>query len=413
MTCWDDVSASPGVSYQYCVSAYNECGESGQCCDDGSVAQEAVLVVAPDGGEDWPAGTSQDITWDSDCLDTVRIEYSTNTGSNWITQVEKTPAAPGTYSWSVPYTPSQNCLVRICDAEDGTPCDQSDGVFTISCLGDFTIEAVQPRRKLLAGNSIDYQVALTSLDGFASPCTLTASGLPADATADFDPNPVTPTDTAVMTVSTLVSTPPGLHAFTITGSEVGGCEIEHSTQAVLLVSVAEAVVITALHSAINLTVTDPAGNFISPDNSTIPDGTYENAVDQSGDIYDRVTIPSPLRGEYLIEIVREPDASDADIFTLLAEVSGREEVVLAADLPVPSAGQTIGFVFINYVSGDANGDYEVALGDVVYLVTHLYKKGASPEPVCAGDANGDGTVDVGDIVYLLTYILRNGPLPVY
>jgi hypothetical protein len=411
VTCYDDLSASPAVSYQYCVSAYNECGESGQCCDNGSVAQEAILVTAPNGGEDWSTGTSQDITWNSDCLDTVRIEYSTNTGSNWITEVEKTAAAPGTYSWSVPYTPSQNCLVRICDAEDGTPCDQSDDVFTISCLGDFTIEAVQPRRKLLAGNSIDYQVALTSLDGFASPCTLTATGLPADAGADFDPNPIAPTDTAVMTISTLVTTPLGLHEFTITGSEIGGCEIEHSTQASLLVSVAEPLVVTALHSGVDLTVTDPAGSFIGPENSTIPEGTYESAVDEDGDIYDQVTIPSPLRGEYLIEVVREPDATDADVFTLFAEASGREEVVLAANLPVPPAGQPIGFVFLNYMSGDANGDYEVDLGDVVFLVTHLYKKGPSPEPISAGDANGDGTVDVGDIVYLLTYILRNGPPP--
>jgi hypothetical protein len=32
---YDDYTASPGVTYSYCVKAYNNCGESGQCCDNG------------------------------------------------------------------------------------------------------------------------------------------------------------------------------------------------------------------------------------------------------------------------------------------------------------------------------------------------------------------------------------------
>jgi hypothetical protein len=410
VTCYDDFSASPGATYEYCVSAYSDCGESGQCCDNGTVAEETVTVVFPNGGVDLPVGTNQDITWSSNCLDTVRIEYSTNTGSNWITEVEKTPAVPGTYSWTVPFTPSENCLVRICDAEDGTPCDQSDDVFTISCVADFEIEAISPRRKVLAGNAIDFGVELTSLFGFASPCTLTVTGLPADATADFDPNPVTPTDTSVMTINTSETTSPGSYSLNITATEIGGCEIEHSTEAVLGVSVTEAV-FKALHSAVDLTVTDPAGGSIGLDHNTIPNATYENILGEDGDFYDRVTIPSPLPGEYRIGVMREPDATDADIFTLVVEASGREEVVLAMDIPVPPVGQSVDYAYLDYLSGDVNGDSATDVGDVISLVNYLYRDGSLPEPLSVGDLNGDGAINVGDIVHLVNYLFRDGPPP--
>ncbi len=64
------------------------------------------------------------------------------------------------------------------------------------------------------------------------------------------------------------------------------------------------------------------------------------------------------------------------------------------------------------VCGDVNNDGIVDVGDIVYLVTYLYRGGPSPIPMdCVGDVNGDGVVDVGDIVYLVTYLYRGGPAP--
>jgi hypothetical protein len=414
VTTYDDLTGTPGVTYDYCVSAYNDCGESGQCCDEGLIATEAVTVTAPNGGEDWIVGSTQSITWNSTCMDSVKIEYSTDAGSNWITEAEKVPAGPGSYSWTVPTAPSEDCLVRICDAADGSPCDQSDGLFTISCEGDFTIEAVQPRRKLLAGNVIDYEVELTSVNGFASPCTLTVAGLPADATADFDPNPVTPTGTSVMSVSTSTTTPPGFYDLTITASEIGGCGIEHSAQVVLMVSVLETLTFTALHSAVDLIVTNPMMDSISLEFNTILDGTYQNILDENGEMADRVAISLPLLGEYQIRVLRGQDATHNDVFTLVAGVNDWPDVFLATNVPVPSGGQhSLDYVFVclPYVGGDANGDYVANIGDVVYLVNYLYKGGPSPIFDGAGDNNGDGVVDVGDVVYLINYLFRGGPPP--
>ena len=64
-----------------------------------------------------------------------------------------------------------------------------------------------------------------------------------------------------------------------------------------------------------------------------------------------------------------------------------------------------------YVWGDANGNGEVEMGDVVYLVNYLYKGGPEPDPPASGDPNNDCVIDLGDIVYLLNYLFRGGPAP--
>jgi hypothetical protein len=63
------------------------------------------------------------------------------------------------------------------------------------------------------------------------------------------------------------------------------------------------------------------------------------------------------------------------------------------------------------VPGDANNDSLVNVGDVVFLVSHLYGGGPQPCIPESGDANGDCIINVGDVVYLTTYLYRGGPAP--
>jgi hypothetical protein len=65
-----------------------------------------------------------------------------------------------------------------------------------------------------------------------------------------------------------------------------------------------------------------------------------------------------------------------------------------------------------YVCGDANDDGSVGAGDIVYLISYLFRGGPPPDPLCVGDANGDDAVGAGDIVYLISYLFRGGPAPV-
>lgn len=62
-----------------------------------------------------------------------------------------------------------------------------------------------------------------------------------------------------------------------------------------------------------------------------------------------------------------------------------------------------------YVYGDANGDSVVNLGDLVFLISYLYKSGSAPDPLSSGDPNGDCVIEMGDVVYLINYLYHLGP----
>jgi hypothetical protein len=91
-----------------------------------------LTLTSPNGGEDWEVGSSQTISWTSaGLIPNVKIEYSTNGGTDWRIIVSSTPD-DGSHPWTVPVTPSTNCLVKVSDASDGEPLDVSDAPFTLS-----------------------------------------------------------------------------------------------------------------------------------------------------------------------------------------------------------------------------------------------------------------------------------------
>ncbi len=102
--------------------------------DNAFTISPAVIVTAPNGGEDWPVDEQHNITWTSQDITNVKIEYSTDNGSAWLNVVASVPAASGSYSWTIPNTPSTECLVRISDTGNATVNDVSDSSFTISAL---------------------------------------------------------------------------------------------------------------------------------------------------------------------------------------------------------------------------------------------------------------------------------------
>jgi hypothetical protein len=102
----------------------------------GTLSSLTISVTAPNGGEHWQTGTNQNISWDAspDYVYNVKIEYSTNGGNTWSLVNGYAPADPQSYSWLVPNTPSDSCLVRVSDALNSDLIDMSDNLFTIDSL---------------------------------------------------------------------------------------------------------------------------------------------------------------------------------------------------------------------------------------------------------------------------------------
>ncbi len=200
------------------------------------IGPSQIRVTSPNGGENWGVGTIQEITWLSENFDgaDVKIEYSTNSGTDWDSVINSTPNT-GSYSWPIPDMPSEYCRVKVSDADDGEPYDSSDADFSIAPPPDFTIEVDPDTQEVQAGNSVNFDVILESLYGFAASCTLTATDLPLDASESFNPNPLVPPGTSDLQINTAVTTPPDTYTVTVTASEIDKGMV-HSDTLVLIVT---------------------------------------------------------------------------------------------------------------------------------------------------------------------------------
>ncbi len=59
--------------------------------------------------------------------------------------------------------------------------------------------------------------------------------------------------------------------------------------------------------------------------------------------------------------------------------------------------------------GDASGDMYVDIGDVVFLIEHIFHEGPAPGSFQIADLNHDDVLDIGDIMTLIDFIFRSGP----
>jgi uncharacterized protein (TIGR02145 family) len=119
---WNDNSVISGRHYN------TDFGLSVRCIKD----TFGLLLQSPFSGESWPVGSNHKISWGGNLTGKlIKIEYSTNYGTTWIPIIDSAPALDGDYNWSIPNTPSKNCLVRITDLNNPISNSISENVFTI------------------------------------------------------------------------------------------------------------------------------------------------------------------------------------------------------------------------------------------------------------------------------------------
>jgi hypothetical protein len=65
----------------------------------------------------------------------------------------------------------------------------------------------------------------------------------------------------------------------------------------------------------------------------------------------------------------------------------------------------------NAIRGDANGDQEVNITDVMYMINYLFRHGPPPVSFVSGDANCDDDLGILDVVLLINYLYKEGITP--
>ena len=123
-------------------------------------------------------------------------------------------------------------------------------------LNDFSLAATPGSQTVTAGNGTNYSVSVGTVNGFAGTVTLSAAGLPAGASASFNPTSVSAPGSSTLTVTTLNSTPAGTNTLTITGASGN---LLHSTTATLTVTSAPAGSFSLSATPTSQTVTEGGG----------------------------------------------------------------------------------------------------------------------------------------------------------
>ena len=138
-------------------------------------------------------------------------------------------------SFTAPQTgPAGETLVFTLTVSDGIAQSTDDvAVAVTNVIGDFAISAQPPSQTIPKGQSTSYTVTVTPSGGFHDVVTFGVSGLPAHATATFNPTTVTGSGSSTMTVATKKATTKGTFTLTISGASGA---LTHTTAVTLVVT---------------------------------------------------------------------------------------------------------------------------------------------------------------------------------
>jgi hypothetical protein len=97
---------------------------------------------------------------------------------------------------------------------------------------DFALQVSPQTQWVTAGDSTEFQIKLTSLNGFSAPCTLSLVGFPEGDSVKFDSEILVPPDSSRLIVYTTFSTPRDTYQLTVTGKNKN---LTHNIQVILVV----------------------------------------------------------------------------------------------------------------------------------------------------------------------------------
>jgi hypothetical protein len=132
---WDlPADLRPGTDYRIRITSTTDAAVTDSSDAAFSITAPSLTVTSPDGGETWPCGSRQEITWDAadDPGDHVKIELYE--GSNWRRTLASSVPNDGTHAWMIPadLRPGTDYRIRITSTANPAYTDESDGPFAIT-----------------------------------------------------------------------------------------------------------------------------------------------------------------------------------------------------------------------------------------------------------------------------------------
>lgn len=207
----------------------NELGGGGVNTDDMIVyvvnTGAPFLVTSPNTAVDWPANSSQTITWNvagttgnNINASDVSIDLSIDGGLTYPISILASTPNDGSQQITLPSNQTNQARIRVMGVNN-IFFDISDQDFTISAPQDgFLITPTPQSDGICAPEDAIYIINVAKIGSFTAPVTLSVNGLPAGTSANFSTNPVTPGSSSTLTISGTGSATTGLYPIEIEGN---------------------------------------------------------------------------------------------------------------------------------------------------------------------------------------------------
>ncbi|MEV1315558.1 S8 family serine peptidase [Micromonospora arborensis] len=231
-------SINSGITYAVAAGNGNALGVRQNACNYSPARVASAITVGATQNNDAAASFSNFGT----CVDIlapgVNITSAWYTGSSATNTISGTSMASphvagaaalalsGNPSWSPQqvrdYLVNNSTPNVVTNVGTGTPNQLLYVVNGTPPANDFSVSVSPTSGSTAPGGSVTATVGTATTAGSAQSVSLSASGLPAGATASFSPSTVTSGGSSTLTIATSASTPAGSYPVTITGSGAAG-----------------------------------------------------------------------------------------------------------------------------------------------------------------------------------------------